>query len=71
MTAHNKLLFVINTFSAQPGAVLGLREGAGAAHTHLLGIFHVGLTELHWKFEFQPLISSEGAWLCLCPSLCT
>lgn len=50
MTAHNKLLFVINTFSARPGALLGLREGAGAAHTHLLGILNVGMTELDWKF---------------------
>lgn len=39
-----------NTFSARPGAVLGLREGAGAAHTHLLGILYVGMTELDWKF---------------------
>lgn len=42
MTAHNKLLFVINTFSAQPGAVLGLKEGAGAAHTQPAGNFAPG-----------------------------
>lgn len=64
-------LHIINFFLSLTPSVPGLREGAGAAHTHLLGILSLGMTELHWKFQLQPLISSEGACLCLCPSFCT